>query len=436
MRFLPRPMMLILLDGLGDRPSAENDGLTPAEAAHTPILDAMTLQGASGLHVPFGPGRAPSSELSHWALFGYSHIPFCGRAILEGFGHGLEFPLGTVVIHASLRSSHVADGRIWATDRPLLSDEADVEELYQAIASFHHEESHVSVAHLRRGEALLVLEGVSSSEITDSDPMFSHHPWMRPLPLVRAEDHREAERTAATLFSYLRWSRGVLRGHYVNERRRKEGRAALDVVTTKWAGRVGEIPPFERVTGLSGAAVASGSLYAGFAKALGMTFVHDPDTEDPGADIRRRIQHAKQLIAGGTAFVHVHTKATDEAGHTKDPRLKRDVIESIDHGLEEVLDELEIVIAVTGDHATPSIGSLLHSGDGSPLVIRAPDLRADSTNRFGECFAQGGSLGVLEAKALLPLLIGFAGRPAFLGSTIDPHAPPALIDDPVPMPGD
>lgn len=427
--------MLVLLDGIGDIPSIQNDGLTPAEAADTPVLDRLCVEGASGLHVPFGPGRAPSSELAHWALFGYSSIPFCGRAVLEGLGHGRNLAVGTVVIHASLRSSRRASGKIWPTSRAGPADETDAEELSAAIASFDHDGSRVSLTHLQEGQALLVITGTRSSEVTDSDPVFAHHPWMRPLPLADAEDHKEATRTATTLFAYLVWSREVLQGHLVNERRREEGRPPLDVVTTKWAGRVREIPPFERVAGLSGAIVASGSLYEGFARALNMAFVHDPDTDDPGSDMARRIARAEQLITEGIEFLHVHTKAPDEAGHTKNPPFKRAVIESIDRGLEGLLDDsLECVIAVTGDHATPSSGPLLHSGDPCPLVIRAPGLRSDSVSRFGESHAQRGSLGTLEAKAILPLLIGLAGRPAFLGSTIDPYSPFALIENPVPMP--
>lgn len=430
-----RPIILVLLDGLGDRASADGDSLTPAEAANTPVLDAFAHGGASGLHVPLGPGRAPSSELAHWAMFGYSRIPFCGRAVLEGLGHGMDPPKGAVVLHASLRPSRRAGGKVWPWGGPVAADEADAERLLDAISSFERDGLHLSLTPLGKGQAILSMDGARSSEVTDTDPMFSHHPWMRPLPLVDAEDPGEAARTAAALFSYLWWSREALRGHFVNERRRQEGRSPLDVVTTKWAGRVQDVPPFARLIGLRGAIVASGYLYSGFAKLLDMTFVRDSDTDDPGSDIARRIARATDLIARGTEFVHIHTKATDEAGHTKDPAIKRAVIESIDHALQDLLDEpLDAVIAVTGDHATPSTGPLLHSGDPSPLVVRAPGLRPDSTRSFGESHAARGSLGTLDATEVLPLLLGLADRPAFLGSTIDPYAPLALIDNPAPMP--
>ena len=68
--------------------------------------------------------------------------------------------------------------------------------------------------------------------------------------------------------------------------------------------------------------------------------------------------------------MHVHTKVTDEAGHAKQPGFKRDVLEALDTGLaavEAMADEA--IVAVTGDHATPSINGVLHTGDPTPLVI-------------------------------------------------------------------
>jgi len=57
------PVVLVVLDGLGDRPVPDLGGGTPSEAADTPVLDALAARGASGWHLPFGWGLAPSSEL-------------------------------------------------------------------------------------------------------------------------------------------------------------------------------------------------------------------------------------------------------------------------------------------------------------------------------------------------------------------------------------
>ncbi len=45
--------VMILLDGLGDRPSKALDGKTPLEAARTPNMDRLAASGLCGLISPF-----------------------------------------------------------------------------------------------------------------------------------------------------------------------------------------------------------------------------------------------------------------------------------------------------------------------------------------------------------------------------------------------
>ena len=83
------PILLVVLDGLADRPYPELVNLTPLEAARTPVMDNLAAGGQPEFHHPLGSGRVPSPELVHWRFFGYKAYPFCGRACLEALGHGL-----------------------------------------------------------------------------------------------------------------------------------------------------------------------------------------------------------------------------------------------------------------------------------------------------------------------------------------------------------
>jgi 2,3-bisphosphoglycerate-independent phosphoglycerate mutase len=157
------------------------------------------------------------------------------------------------------------------------------------------------------------------------------------------------------------------------------------------------------------------------------------DAERPATDMRSRIAAAAKLLETHD-FVHVHVKATDEAAHTKRPAFKRAVIEATDAGLDE-LPALarRAVVAVTGDHASPSEGSLLHSGDPTPLVVAAPGLRPDTVTAFGERPALAGECGRLRADEVLPFLAGLANRPFFLGHRPGALRTLALPDAPEPM---
>ena len=181
------PVVLVVLDGLGDRPVPELGGRTPSEAADTPVLDALAARGASGWHLPFGWGRAPSSELAHWAMFGFADVPFPGRAVLEALGAGVDVPTGVAVTHAALRTARTDEaGRVWITGRVGPDDTDDASRLLDDLAELARRHD----AHLtplpRRGEALLALNGHASGAVTDSDPFFEdRHPWLRVLALRR-----------------------------------------------------------------------------------------------------------------------------------------------------------------------------------------------------------------------------------------------------------
>lgn len=417
------PVVLVVLDGLGDRPIPVLGDRTPSEAAHTPVLDRLTRRGASGWHLPFGWGRAPASELAHWAMFGFADVPFPGRAVLEGVGAGLDVPFGVATTFAALRTSEIADGQVRITGRAGRADHADVEALLSELAPVLG----VPLVPLGGGEALMQFPGHPRGDVTDSDPFFEDlHPWLR----VRATDpaaHGLAERMNALLLH----ARAHLIGSPVNRARG----VPLDVLTTKWSGTREPIPDFVEQTGVAGAAVTSTRLYRGLAGVLGMAQTHLAPVDDLTADIAARITAAEQLIDDGARFVHVHTKATDEAGHTKRPRAKLDVLEALDPGLAG-LEALagRAIVAVTGDHATPSVDGVLHTADPTPLLLVGPTVRPDGVVEFGEVHARNGWYGVVRARELLPLLFGHANRPVFLGHRATPRQTLALPDHPEPMP--
>lgn len=424
------PVLLVLLDGLGDRAIAQLGGRTPSEAARTPVLDRLTARGASGWHVPLGWGRAPSSELAHWAMFGYGQLPFPGRAVLEGLGAGIDIPPGEAVSFASLRTSQARAGQVWVTGRTAQDDADDAVALLAELAS-SLEPAGVRLHPLGRGEALLQFARFTSGAVSDSDPFFEHlHPWLR----VRAIEPA-AQELAAAMNRLLVDARRLLVASPVNRRRLAEGRPAIDLLTTKWSGARQALPPFLELAGVAGAMVTDSRLYRGIATLLGMAQQQLAVGADAGADIAARLVRAEAMIAAGAQFVHVHTKATDEAGHSKDPLAKLRVLESLDGGLArlEVLADRAIV-CITGDHATPSVDGVLHTADPTPLLLLGPTVRPDEVRSFGEAPMRHGWYGVVRADELLPLLFSHANRPMFLGHRIGARPSLALPDGVEAMP--
>ncbi len=448
------PMILVLLDGLGDRAHDElraDDGAdigegtgsvrrarTASEAAQTLVLDELARRAQCGVHVPLGWGRAPSSEIAHWSMFGLGEVPFPGRTRFEAIGRGLTPTPGTLLLFAALRPSNTdADGRIWITGR-VNRNEPDVARQLLANVSHYETPSHrFELTVFDRGEAILTISSCTSQPIgnvTDSDPFFEHlHPMLKPRAVqetwASGSDQSDGESTAAALNEYLRWVRTTLAADPLNAARTAEGLPVLDTLTTKWSSVVGPVPTFEEVVGLQGAMVTTSPFYRGMGKLLGMRTVDAGAGEWPLVDALNTALHLHQQ---GAQFVHVHTKVTDEAGHTKDPHQKRAAVEWCDRQLQALLTEpfSRWVVAVTGDHATPASGGVLHTGDPTPFVICAPTARPDRVGSFGEDPCRDGLLGMITATDVMPLMCSHANRPLFLGHRPTPHATIALPDYP------
>ena len=410
------PIVVILLDGLGDRAYDALKGRTGNEAAATPNLDGLAASGSCGLLYAVGPGRAPSSEVAHWSLLGYRPDEFPGRAVFEALGRGQDVSDEQVFAYAALRPAEQRDGAWWLTGRP--DSERDAEEAERLVERCDGIEVGgltFSLTHVWRGEAVLRISGGADERVTDSDAFFrAWYPVLRPQAVVP-----DAERTARACEE---WTREVMR--------RLEGER-FNVITLKWFGRPRQVPSFLERHGITGTFAADSAFLRGLGRALGLDPVDAPETDDPVADLRGRVQLVRERLAAGDTFVFVHQKTTDAAGHTKDPAVKRETIELLDAALDSLPTD-RAVVCVTGDHATPASPEVIHSGDPVPLLVAGPGVRADAVERFGELDCAAGILGQLRGPDLMPVLLNAADRPLFLGSRPTPFdgadGYPALLE--------
>ena len=388
------PIVLVLLDGLGDRAHDVLGGRTAGEAATTPNLDALATRGSCGLLYAVGPGRAPSSEVAHWAMLGYRPDEFPGRAVFEALGRGQEVSDEDVFAYAALRPAERREDGWWLTGRP--DPERDAEEAAELVArcdGIEIDGLSFSLAQVWRGEAVLRIAGGADERVTDTDAFFrDRHPVLRPRPLVA-----EAERTARACEE---WSREVM-GRLEGER--------FNVITLKWFGRARPVPSFRARHGLSGSFAAESAFLRGLGRSLGLRPV----------DAKLDLGLVEERLDAGDSFVYVHDKRVDEAGHTKDPLEKQRAIETLDAQL-SALPTDRAIVCVTGDHATPASPAVIHSGDPVPLLVAGPGVRADAVTSFGELDCAAGILGQLRGLDLMPVLLNAADRPLFLGSRPTP----------------
>lgn len=416
----PAPVLVVMIDGLGDRAWPELGGVTPLEAAPTPNLDALAKRSAAGLLHALGPGRAPGTDLAHFVLFGYPQDAYPGRAVFEAAGCGFALAPGDVVFRVLYCTARrLEDGSLVLVDHIAEADDDTYRNLTARLDDMTHEGLVVSLVFTGNREGMLTVSGGASTDVTDGDPFSTGEVIAAVLPLDSADDPAAAAATAGAVTRFLDNAYQVFRSHGP-----VRGADSLFPLL-KWVGRKQQLPSFRARTGMDGVLISSVTSLQGLAAEIGMDMRHPDATPGVAEDMERRLESAREALAGGATFVLVHIKAADDAGHLKDPRRKRDVIAEIDRGLASLVGRSGIpsdtIVCVTSDHGTPSGTRLIHSGDPVPIILEGPGIPADRVRRFAERDCASGMLGHLRGEDFMPVLLNARGTTRYLGARLAQH---------------
>ena len=414
------------MDGLGDKGIKEFGGRTPLQVAHTPNMDILASIGANGSYHSSRVGMPMPSEMAHFGIFGYGPAQFPGRGIIEAVGEGLPLSEGDVAILARTFSVREEKGIFILKKEKLAIAPEECTSLHKSIASFDEGGMTISFHPTSGIAGILVIKGPASMNITDSNPITEGRPIMKILPRSDAGDPELAEKTAAVLNRYTRWSFDVLSANPANISRVKKGLLPVNIVGLQRPGKMTRLTPFEERWGLKALCIASGSIYHGLCSMLSMDVCKAEDTGNPGKDLLDRLRIAKD--SAGYDFIYVHTKAPDEAAHKRDPLLKVRIIEELDKAMKFVLDEIvpedDILFVMTSDHSTASTGTMIHSGETVPLVMKGLYTRRDEVSSFDEISCCCGCLGQMRGKEIMYMILNLLDKGKLAG----------LMDDPVDRP--
>ena len=424
---MPEKCILILLDGLGDRSYQELDFKTPLQAAKTPVLDRMAVESANGLYHAACMGQALPSENAHFIMFGYDIKEFPGRGALEALGAGIEFQHKDVAVLSHFVSIIESEKKlVLEQGKPVVSD-IEIAEFVDTVGEF--ETGGVKIRFNPTGgvSGIITLHGRVSPFITDSDPFVNNRPLINIQPWAGYSEDPATANTAWALKKYLIHVYHKLRMHPVNQARIKNGKLPINSLVTQRAGQLKNITPFADRYGLRGLSMASGLMYWGLGRYMGLDVKKVTDTGNPGNDLAQRIHMAYEFL-NEYDFIHVHTKTPDEAAHKKNPLTKKSVIESLDEGIGKVIQPLledpELLVIVTADHSTPSSGPLIHSGESVPIMFHGSGVRRDRVGQFDEISAASGVLGTLRGKELIYMVLNHLNRSKLHG----------IMDTPVDQP--
>jgi 2,3-bisphosphoglycerate-independent phosphoglycerate mutase len=403
-------ILLIVLDGLGDRPLKELEGQTPLEAAEKPNLNRLARKGITGLMHTIGVGVMPGSDTAHFALLGFEpEKVYFGRGPLEALGIG--FPL---------QKKDLAFRVNFATrdEKGLIADRRAGR--INSVAEFCKELDGITIGKVKfflkpstGHRAVLVLRGKGlSKNVSGNDPK---NIGVKPNKITALNSGKSAEFTARVLSKFIEKASLVLQASELNKKRIAQKLLPANFLLARGAGMLHAIESFEKKFNLKACCIAGGSLYKGVAKTLGMQVLEVKGaTGKSDTDLNAKVEHAVNALQKFD-FVFLHIKATDSFSEDGDFFGKKEFIERIDKACRQLPELENTVIAVTGDHSTPCVLKK-HSGDPVPLLVFGPGIRVDPVTNFSEKTCAHGAIGRIKGIELVPELINLAGRSSIYGA--------------------
>jgi 2,3-bisphosphoglycerate-independent phosphoglycerate mutase len=397
--------IIILGDGMSDRPLESLDGRTPLMVADTPNLDSLCARSRCGSFITVPPELHPGSAAANLSVLGYdAGKVFQGRGVLEAASMGIELEPTDLAMRCNLIciddegliKNHSA-GHISTEEAARLIDTLN-DALGNEFMRFHHG---VSYRHL-----FVLKNGSDSVECTPPHDVPGTH--FREV-LVRAADS-DGESTAKLLNGLITRSQEILREHPVNLARISDGKDPANSIWFWSPGHVPEMETFQELYGIRGAVISAVDLvrglgiYAGMdvIKVEGATGLYDTNYEGKA---EAAVDALKEYD-----LVYLHVEASDEAGHEGNVDLKIRTIEYLDkrivrYVVRETFNMPEMVaIAVTPDHATPC-EVRTHVHDPVPFLIYHPGGEADEVTRYDEKSVEKGFYGTITGDQFIKSLL-------------------------------
>ncbi|MEM1570304.1 MAG: 2,3-bisphosphoglycerate-independent phosphoglycerate mutase [Candidatus Bathyarchaeia archaeon] len=393
-------ILLIVCDGLGDRPIKELNYKTPLAAAEKPNLEKLSSVGVKGIMDTVAPGVRPGSAPAHLAIFGYDPGKYyTGRGVFEALGLGLELKEGDVVFRFNFAT---VDDRMVVIDRRAGRISEHTGELAKALndISIPGVELVFKEAVEHRGVIVMRGEGLSW-KVSDTDPGKT---GLRVKKCEQLDPSPEALKTANLVNKIVEESYRVLKDHWVNRDRVKQGLPPANVVLPRGASILTKVEGFKERYKLKASCIAGGTLYKGLAKFVGMEVLNVPGaTGTYETNYKAKVEASLKALRCFD-FVFLHFKQADLAGEDGDYRRKIKVIQQIDEALKPLTFLDDTLIVVTADHSTPcSIKT--HSADPVPIMICGEEVRRDDVEGFDEFKAARGGLNRIRGLDLMPILL-------------------------------
>ncbi|MFQ3573185.1 MAG: cofactor-independent phosphoglycerate mutase [Thermodesulfovibrionales bacterium] len=360
--------VVIVGDGMADRPIKELGGKTPLQVAKTPFMDMLASKASVGMVRTIPVGFHPGSDIANLSILGYDpSVCYTGRAPLEAASIGIDLGDNDVAYRCNLVTLKFCKGMTNAIMDDYSAGHITSEEARGLIAS--------------------IQERLGSEE-------FSFHPgvsyrhlmvWKDGCPDVECipphditgkliSDYLPIGRCCEKIQGIMRASVEILKEHEINRRRAEKGLKPANSIWLWGQGKKPSLTPFFEKYHLNGALISAVDLTKGLGIYAGLKVINVPgatgwlDTNYEG-----KAQYGLDAL-NDCDFLYLHIEAPDEAGHSGRIDYKIQAIEDLDRriikpvyeGLRERYDTFRLLILP--DHPTP-IEIKTHSDEPVPFIL-------------------------------------------------------------------
>jgi 2,3-bisphosphoglycerate-independent phosphoglycerate mutase len=371
-----RKYVVIVPDGAADEPLEQFDGRTALEAAHTPHMDRISIEGRQGLVRTVPDGFEPGSDVAQMTLLGYDPLRYyTGRAPIEAAARGIRLALDDWVFRCNLVT--IADGLMADHSAGHISTEEGGSLILELAATIQDERiafyTGVGYRHL------VVFKGMDFDVRTCPPHDHIGEPVEKLLPRGKGAD---------LLIELINRSQQLFVSHEINRVREDLHENPVSSIWLWGQGRQARLESFRKRYDVRGTAITAVDLVRGLARLVGFDLI-----EVPGATGFLDTNYAGKGQAAVEALqeydlVFVHVEAPDEASHQRDAEAKAEAIERVDeHIVGPVVNALETMddwrVLVLPDHPT-TVTAGAHSSAPVPFAMAGTGVTGILHQGFGE----------------------------------------------------
>ena len=385
---------IIVPDGMADWPIAELGNKTPLEAARTPNMDFISLNGRLGLVHTIPAGMPPGSDVANLSVIGYDpRKSYTGRAPLEAASMGLAmapehwaFRCNLITVDGDLLADYCA-GHISTKEADELVKFLQ-ERLAPRFVTFH---TGVSF------RQIMIYAGPERMDAETTPP----HDIMG----QRFKDYLPHGNGAQLLQRLILGSREMLASHPVNTVRIDLKENPANMIWLWGQGQAPRLSKFADRYRKTGAVISAVDLVKGIGHCIGWDVIDVPGaTGELDTNYAGKAQKAIEALQSHD-LVFIHIEAPDSAGHDGDAKGKVQAIERVDAEivgpLLEALKQFgKFRILVMPDHLTP-VAKRTHVAEPVPFAIYGEAVRSNRQFAFTEANARESDLKIEQGHTLM-----------------------------------